>query len=57
VSELHGHVSRAMWAKTENICPIIHITNAQNWRYWSDKQLYYSADENNNERLTIERNT
>jgi len=51
VSELHGHVSRAMWSKTENICPIIHITNAQNWRYWSDKQLYYSADENNNERF------
>lgn len=51
VSELHGHVSRAMWSKTEGICPIIHITNAQNWRYWADKQLYYSADENNNERF------
>jgi starch phosphorylase len=40
VSELHGRVSRAMWSKYENICPIISITNAQNWKYWSDKQLY-----------------
>jgi glycogen phosphorylase len=40
VSQLHGHVSRAMWEKYSNICPIISITNAQNWRYWADKQLY-----------------
>ena len=40
VSQLHGHVSRAMWGKHEKICPIISITNAQNWRYWADKQLY-----------------
>jgi len=40
VSKLHGQVSRAMWSKHENICPIISITNAQNWRYWADKQLY-----------------
>ncbi len=40
VSQLHGNVSRAMWGKYENICPIISITNAQNWRYWADKQLY-----------------
>ncbi len=40
VSRLHGEVSRAMWSKYENICPIISITNAQNWRYWADKQLY-----------------
>ncbi|MBC7946489.1 MAG: alpha-glucan family phosphorylase [Chitinophagaceae bacterium] len=40
VSQLHGVVSRAMWSKYENICPIISITNAQNWWYWSDKQLY-----------------
>ncbi len=40
VSQLHGHVSRAMWNKYSNICPIISITNAQNWRYWADKELY-----------------
>jgi len=40
VSQLHGHVSRAMWSRYEGICPIISITNAQNYRYWADKQLY-----------------
>ncbi|MBK6828101.1 MAG: alpha-glucan family phosphorylase [Chitinophagaceae bacterium] len=40
VSRLHGEVSRAMWSKYDNICPIISITNAQNWRYWADKQMY-----------------
>lgn len=47
VSQLHGHVSRAMWSKYENICPIISITNAQNWRYWADKQLYRFSEEQN----------
>jgi len=28
VSQLHGRVSREMWSKYENICPIISITNA-----------------------------
>jgi len=49
VSELHGHVSRKMWNKYEGICPIIHVTNSQNWQYWSDKQLYFAMDEQNEE--------
>lgn len=47
VSKLHGKVSNAMWSKYENICPIISITNAQNWRYWADKQLYRFMEEGN----------
>ncbi|HYF29846.1 MAG TPA: alpha-glucan family phosphorylase [Chitinophagaceae bacterium] len=47
VSQLHGEVSRKMWGKYENICPIISITNAQNYRYWSDKQLYQSMEAGN----------
>lgn len=47
VSQLHGEVSRAMWQKTEGICPIIAITNAQNWSYWADKQLYKAAADGN----------
>ncbi len=45
VSQLHGQVSRALWSKYSGICPIISITNAQNWRYWADKQLYKKIDE------------
>ena len=47
VSKLHGKVSRALWSKYENICPIISITNAQNWRYWADEQLYQAIRDNN----------
>ena len=51
VSELHGHVSRKMWGHYEGVCPIIHITNAQNWKYWADKQLYFAADNGDEERF------
>ena len=51
VSALHGDVSRKMWNKHEGVCPIIHITNSQNWRYWADKQLYFAMDEQNEERF------
>jgi glycogen phosphorylase len=47
VSRMHGEVAREMWKKYENVCPIISITNAQNWRYWADKQLYRALDEGN----------
>ena len=39
VSALHGEVSRAMWARYDNICPITHITNAQNKKFWADPAL------------------
>ena len=47
VSKLHGEVSRAMWSKYEGICEIISITNAQNWRYWADKQLFKNMEDGN----------
>jgi starch phosphorylase len=47
VSQLHGVVSRALWSKYKNICPIIAITNAQNWRFWADKELYRKMEEGN----------
>jgi starch phosphorylase len=47
VSALHGVVSREMWKNHVGICPITHITNAQNWRYWADKQLYRAMEEGN----------
>ncbi|TMI61803.1 MAG: alpha-glucan family phosphorylase [Bacteroidetes bacterium] len=47
VSQLHGVVSREMWKNYENVCPIISITNSQNWRYWADKQMYRFMEEGN----------
>lgn len=51
VSALHGEVSRKMWSHYENVAPITSITNAQNWRYWADKQSYFAMDEGNHERF------
>ena len=39
VSKLHGEVSRQMWEGYEGICPITHVTNAQNKKYWADTLL------------------
>ncbi|MBT8045284.1 MAG: alpha-glucan family phosphorylase, partial [Verrucomicrobiae bacterium] len=39
VSKLHGEVSREMWKSHEGICEIDHVTNAQNKKYWVDKDL------------------
>jgi starch phosphorylase len=39
VSKLHGEVSREMWKDFTGICPITHITNAQNKKYWVDPWL------------------
>ncbi len=47
VSQLHGEVSRRMWGRYEGICEIKAITNAQNWRYWADKQLYKAKEDQN----------
>ncbi|MBN9351272.1 MAG: alpha-glucan family phosphorylase [Chitinophagaceae bacterium] len=49
VSQLHGEVSRQMWSKYEGICEIKAITNAQNWRYWADKQLYRAMIDKNDQ--------
>ncbi|PWJ59561.1 starch phosphorylase [Dyadobacter jejuensis] len=39
VSQLHGEVARKMWEGHGQICPIIHITNAQKKSYWVDEPL------------------
>jgi starch phosphorylase len=36
-----------MWNKYTGICEIKAITNAQNWRYWADKQLYKAKADGN----------
>ncbi|MEI7471373.1 MAG: alpha-glucan family phosphorylase [Chitinophagaceae bacterium] len=51
VSQLHGEVSRQMWKKYDGICEIKAITNAQNWQYWADKQLYYFMEQQDDERF------
>ncbi|MRJ11368.1 alpha-glucan family phosphorylase [Ornithobacterium rhinotracheale] len=47
VSKLHGEVSRHMWEGYEGVCPITHVTNAQNKKYWADKRLNKAKEDNN----------
>lgn len=49
VSQLHGEVSRQMWGKYDGVPEIKAITNAQNWRYWADKQLYRAMIDKNDQ--------
>ncbi|MDO1448923.1 alpha-glucan family phosphorylase [Rhodocytophaga aerolata] len=51
VSQLHGEVSRDMWADQQGVCPIIAITNAQNKKYWADGILDKSLAEGDDARL------
>ncbi|MFA7500052.1 MAG: alpha-glucan family phosphorylase, partial [Sulfurimonas sp.] len=45
VSQLHAKVANEMWSHVQNRCEIIHITNAQNRRYWADKGVLKALDE------------
>lgn len=51
VSKLHGEVSRKMWERYPDICPITHVTNAQNKKFWADRGLEGSRQEGDAESL------
>lgn len=46
VSKIHGRTLTAMWEKQDAFCPIIAITNAQNFTYWANKEMYKAVAEN-----------
>lgn len=45
VSKFHGEVANRMWKDCEGRSEIIHITNAQNRRFWTDKELLAALDD------------
>ncbi len=49
VSKLHRKVSQTIWERYNDICPIISITNTQNWQYWADKDLYKLSESGDDE--------
>jgi starch phosphorylase len=51
VSKMHGEVARQMWSKHTDVCPILHVTNAQNHRYWADKTMYAALEAGDDEAL------
>lgn len=46
VSQMHAVVSTDMWKDYPNIPEILGITNAQNFNYWADKQMYEALGRN-----------
>ncbi|MDP4216620.1 MAG: alpha-glucan family phosphorylase [Bacteroidota bacterium] len=51
VSKLHLQTLQNMWGKYEGICPLISITNAQNFTYWADQDMYNALSKNDDKAL------
>lgn len=49
VSKLHGKVANKMWGHYDGISPITSITNAQEFKYWADEELYSDLDQEKDE--------
>ncbi len=47
VSKNHLQTLIKMWSSYQGICPIISITNAQNFTYWADHEMYKEISQNN----------
>lgn len=51
VSNIHTDVLRHMYQDQPGLCPIVPITNAQDYTYWADKTLYELLRQPNGTRL------
>ena len=51
VSKMHQATLCNTWEKHGGICKISSITNAQNFKYWHDKELYAAYAENDDEKI------
>ena len=47
VSKMHLQTLKGLWQRYKDVCPIISVTNAQNFIYWADKELYAAVIDNN----------
>jgi starch phosphorylase len=51
VSQMHRQTLSEMWMNQKGICDIISITNAQNYTYWHDEEMYRAVAANDDEAL------
>jgi starch phosphorylase len=51
VSEMHRKTLYSMWHQYEGTCEIISITNAQNYHFWCDADLYNALNNDDDEAL------
>jgi glycogen phosphorylase len=56
VSKMHQKTLCEMWMKHKNVCDIIVITNAQNYSYWHDDEMYSALAANDDEALIKKKN-
>src|SRR5665647_1008843 len=55
VSQMHQKTLCEMWSDQKSICDIISITNAQNYTYWHDEDLYQALKRNDDDALLRKR--
>jgi starch phosphorylase len=48
---MHHETLCKTWRSVDQICNITYVTNAQNFSYWQDKELYKSLNEKNDESI------
>lgn len=51
VSQMHKRTLASIWGSYAGICPVISITNAQNFSYWANEEMCRALSEENNEGL------
>ena len=51
VSKLHKQTMERIWKEPDGFCPMISITNAQNFNYWADKKMYEALAAANDQKL------
>jgi glycogen phosphorylase len=52
VSQAHRQTLCDMWSRQQGICDIMSITNAQNYSYWHDEDMYRALDGNDDDAIT-----
>jgi len=51
VSKMYHETLCKTWKSTQKICNVTYVTNAQNFSYWHDKNLYRALNEKNDDSL------
>ncbi len=51
VSRLHKQTMERIWRNQDGFCPLVSITNAQNYNYWADTVMYQALASNDNHKL------
>lgn len=51
VSKMHVETLRSILPNDTSICPLMPVTNAQNFTYWADKEMYSALADHNDSAL------